>query len=170
VRNSKSFATEHVRRDVVQVGADQQKGGISMTRARDNAAGPDRQSWVERIDAPVAVRGASTGFSVLLIGGFVQPLVVAWVPVLGHVWLPLVAVVAFFVASRRIGDAGLPVVHGAVAALCSYLLALPLSLLVPAGRDPLQIGLTAATAVVVGGAAGFFRGRMSGVGKAGNSY
>ncbi|GAB3354778.1 MULTISPECIES: hypothetical protein [Amycolatopsis] len=136
-----------------------------MTRAGDNATGPARLSWVDRIDAPVAVRGASTGFSVLLIGGLAQPLAVTWVPLLGYAWLPLIAVVAFFVASRRIGKASLPAAHGAVAALCSYLLALPMSLLVPAGRDPLQIGLTAATAVVVGAAVGFFRGRMSGTEK-----
>ncbi|WP_020662099.1 hypothetical protein [Amycolatopsis benzoatilytica] len=139
-----------------------------MTRPGDNAAGPARLSWADRIDAPVAVRGASAGFSVLLIGGLAQPLAMAWVPLLGYAWLPLVAVAAFFVASKRIGTASSPATHGAVAALCSYLLALPVSLLVPAGRDPLQIGLTAATAVVVGTAVGFLRGRMSGPRKARN--
>ncbi|UUV28628.1 hypothetical protein NQK81_28050 [Amycolatopsis roodepoortensis] len=140
--------------------ANRREGGSSMRPTRDNSKGLAGQlSWVERIDAPVAVRGASTGFSILVIGGLAQPLAVMVVPVLGGVWLPLVALAAFAVASRRIGTASLPAVHGAVAALCSYILALPLSLLVPAGRDPVQIGLTAATAVVVGAVVGFVRSR-----------
>ncbi|OLZ42939.1 hypothetical protein [Amycolatopsis keratiniphila] len=132
-----------------------------MTRARDHTAGRARLAWVDRIDAPAAVRGASSGFSVLIIGGLAQPLAVTWVQALGYVWLPLIAVIAFIVAARKIGNASLPAAHGAVAALCSYLLALPLSLLVPTGRDPLQIGLTAATAIVVGAVVGLVRGRMS---------
>ncbi|NBH07493.1 hypothetical protein [Amycolatopsis sp. SID8362] len=129
-----------------------------MKRTRDRTAAKPA-SWIERIDAPVAVRGASTGFSVLVVGGLAQPLAAAWVPMFGAGWLPLVAVVAFVVASRRIGTATLPALHGGVAALCAYLLALPLALLVPAGRDPGQIALTAVTAVLTGGVVGFLRGR-----------
>ncbi|NBH07496.1 hypothetical protein [Amycolatopsis sp. SID8362] len=114
----------------------------------------------EPIDVPVAVRGAAVGFSVLIVGGLVRPVVRSWAPVLGIWWIPLVTVVAFAVASCRIGKAALPAVHGAVAALCSYLLAFPFSLFVPAGRDPVQILLIALIAVLTGSLVGFLRGLM----------
>jgi hypothetical protein len=106
------------------------------------------------VDVPNAVRGASTGFSVLLIGGLVAPMVTLASTVLATVWLTGVAVVAFAIAARRSRLAGAPAAHGAVAAVFSYVLVLPLLLPFEQSRDPLQILLTTATAVVVGAGCG----------------
>ncbi len=106
------------------------------------------------IDVPNAVRGASTGFSVLLLGGLVAPMVTLASTALAIVWLTGVAVVAFAVAARRSRLAGAPAAHGAFAALFSYVLVLPLLLPFEQSRDPLQILLTAITAVVVGAGVG----------------
>jgi len=106
------------------------------------------------VDVPNAVRGASTGFSVLLIGGLLAPMVTLASTVLATVWLTGVAVVAFAVAARRSRLAGAPAVHGAVAAVFAYVLVLPLLLPFEQSRDPLQISLTALTAVVVGAGIG----------------
>ena len=113
------------------------------------------------VDVPNAVRGASTGFSVLLIGGLLAPMVTLASTVLATVWLTGVAVVAFAVAARRSRLAGAPAVHGAVAAVFAYVLVLPLLLPFEQSRDPLQISLTALTAVVVGaGVASLAAGRI----------
>jgi hypothetical protein len=96
---------------------------------------------------------------VLLLGGLCVPLVVAAVPVLGGVALTLVAVVAFVVAGYGVGHLRQPVRHGVFAALGAYALVLPLVLFSPAGRDPVQIGLTVTTAVAVGAVTGFVAGR-----------
>jgi hypothetical protein len=106
------------------------------------------------VDVPNAVRGASTGFSVLLIGGLLAPMVTLASTVLATVWLAGVAVVAFAIAARRSSLAGAPAVHGAVAAVFAYVLVLPLLLPFEQGRNPLQILLTAVTAVVVGAGCG----------------
>lgn len=111
------------------------------------------------IDTPTAVRGASRGFSVLVIGGLSAPLVAAAVPMLGAVWLTLTAVGAFSLAGARIGSAARPWLHGAVAAVMAYLLVLPLVLIAPTTRDTVQITLTLLTAIVVGAIAGLLSGR-----------
>lgn len=129
-------------------------------RSRDDRT-PTRGAfgWLADIDAPTAVRGASAGFSVLVIGGLLAPIVGSLLPVLGVVWQPLVAVLAFVVAAARIGSARRPAVHGAVAAATSYLLVLPLVVLGAAGRDPGQIAATFATACAAGALTGFVRAR-----------
>lgn len=106
------------------------------------------------IDMPNAVRGASAGFSVLILGGLVAPMVGLASSVVATVWLTGVAVVAFAIAARRSRLAPAPAAHGAVAALFSYVLVLPLLLPFEQGRDPVQILLTAVTAVVVGAGVG----------------
>ncbi len=113
------------------------------------------------IDTPTAVRGASRGFTVLVLGGLSAPLVAMTVPPLGAVWLTLAAVVGFALAGARIGTAVRPAVHGAVAATFAYVLVLPLVLIAPVGRDPVQVGLTLLTAVAVGGLAGMVSARRT---------
>lgn len=114
-----------------------------------------------RIDWPQAVRGASTGFTVLVIGGLAGPLMAA-VPVLGRPWLLVVAAVAFAVAAWRTGDALSPALHGATAAVVSFLLVFPLLLLVGSrlGFDQLALysGTAIGMAIVTGAAVGAARG------------
>lgn len=131
-----------------------------MRSAGDKSTAHGVLGWLEDIDAPTAVRGASTGFSVLVIGGLLAPVTASLLPMLGRtVWLPLVAILAFVVAATRIGEACRPAVHGAVAAFSSYLLVLPLVVLNESGRDPVQIAATFGTACGVGALTGYLRGR-----------
>ncbi|WP_200958991.1 hypothetical protein [Nocardioides sp. Root190] len=109
---------------------------------------------VGRIDVPNAVRGASTGFSILLIGGFLAPMLTLVSTLTAGIWLALVAIVAFAIAARRSQRAGIPALHGIFAALLSYALVLPLLLPFEQGRDLQQIAQTALTAVIVGAITG----------------
>lgn len=114
---------------------------------------------VGRIDVPNAVRGASTGFSILLIGGFLAPmltLVSVWA---AGAWLAVVAVVAFAVAARRSTRAGIPALHGIFAALLAYALVLPLLLPFEQGRNLGQIAQTVLAAVIVGALTGTIAAR-----------
>lgn len=115
-----------------------------------------------RIDGPAAVRAASAGFTVLLLGGLLTPIAAQFLPVVGQFWLTIVAVVAFAVAGSRIGAARVAPLHGACAALGGYLIVLPLVLWTSGGLVGLgvvQILATAVAAVVVGAIAGFVAGR-----------
>jgi hypothetical protein len=113
----------------------------------------------ERLDWVAAARGASTVLSVLLIGGLVQPLVGLAVPVLGTVWLILVAVAAFVVAGLRRGSSDLPALQGALTAVLGYLFVLPLVAFATRGLDLAQVAATTTTAVVVGGLTGALAAR-----------
>jgi hypothetical protein len=112
-----------------------------------------------RIDVPNAVRGASTGFSILLIGGLLAPMATLVSVPVAVVWLAGVSVVAFVVAARRSRPANAPALHGAVAAVLAYVLVLPLLLPFEQGRDVRQILLTLATAVVIGAVTGALAAR-----------
>jgi hypothetical protein len=114
------------------------------------------------IDGPTAVRAASTGFTILLLGGLLTPIAARFLPVVGQFWLSIVAVVAFAVAGHRIGTARIAPLHGACAALGGYLIVLPLVLWTSGGLAGLglaQILWTAAAALFVGALAGFVAGR-----------
>ena len=114
------------------------------------------------VDVAAAVRAASTGLSVLLLGGLMTPIAQAYLPVVGQFWLLLVSVAAFATAGSQVGDAELTHVHGACAALGSFLLVLPLVFWYPpagAGLDFAQIVSAAGAALVVGALAGHVAGR-----------
>jgi hypothetical protein len=112
-----------------------------------------------RVDWAEAARGASTGLSVLVIGGLTQPLVGMLLAPLGAVWLIVVAVMAFAAAGRRIGGSSAPGYQGAAAAVLGYLFVLPLVAFVNRGLDAAQVGATLGVAVLVGGATGALSGR-----------
>lgn len=106
----------------------------------------------------LVVRGASRGFTVLLLGGMVQPLVALAVPPLGYVWLALVAVVAF-AWSARIATAapGSTLVDAVSAAMGAYLLVAPVVVMLTGQLLPQQILGTSFTALVVAAATYFLR-------------
>jgi hypothetical protein len=112
-----------------------------------------------RIDVPAAVRGASAGFSVLLIGGLLGPLIAVKAPGIGSLFLTGTAILAFFLAARKTGRATSPALHGAVAAVAAYLLVLPLVMMSPAGRNLGQSIVTLVTAVSVGALTGWMNSR-----------
>lgn len=117
----------------------------------------DRASATNRIDLPVAVRGASLGFSVLLIGILLSTVLRATVPdpALGFAGTIAVYLLAFAFAARKTGTATVPALHGAFAAVFAYALILPLILRDPAGRDVAQVALTFALAVGIGALTGW---------------
>ncbi|MFL6089609.1 MAG: hypothetical protein ACJ71Z_05665 [Aeromicrobium sp.] len=123
------------------------------------SAGRAGRGTVGNVDWPVAVRGASAGFSVLLIGGLLGPLAAVKVPAAGGVLLTATAIGAFFLAARKTGNAASPPVHGAVAAVLAYALVLPLVLQSAIGRDLRQIAMTTATAISVGALTGWIMAR-----------
>lgn len=100
------------------------------------------------------VRGASIGFSILLIGGFAAPLAARF-PLIGPYWLTITAVIAFLAAGLRTRGR---LSHGVLAAVGAYLLILPLVWMTTRGWDIRQIVETAATAVVAGGGASLVSG------------
>lgn len=111
---------------------------------------------VGRIDVPNAIRGASTGFSILVIGGLLAPLWTLVSTLVAGIWLAGVSICAFAVAARLSKAAGTPPLHGVVAAVTAYVLVLPLLLPFEAGRNVPQILATLATAVAVGALTGWF--------------
>lgn len=106
------------------------------------------------IDVAACGGGIWRGFAALVIGALLQPIAQAVSPLLGASFLLITAVVAFVIAGSRTGAARIPLLHGAVAAVASYLLVLPLVLLSGAHTGPQQVLATAALAVAVGGLAG----------------
>jgi hypothetical protein len=122
---------------------------------------PNRALPAGRIDVPAAVRGASAGFSVLLIGGLLGPLIAVKAPGIGSLFLTGTAILAFFLAARKTGNATSPALHGAVAAVLAYLLVLPLVLMSSAGRDLRQSAVTLVTAISVGALTGWMNSRQT---------
>lgn len=118
-----------------------------------------QQPRLEWIDVPLTARGASRGFTILLLGGLSVPLVAAFVPALGSVWLTVSAVLAFTAAAWNARSAARPAPQGAVNAIGSYLLVLPLVLMSSADPPAVQIAATAVVGVVVGFIVGWLRGR-----------
>jgi hypothetical protein len=103
----------------------------------------------------VAVRGASFGFSVLLIGILLSTVLRTKVPDLAVAGTVAVYLLAFSLAARKTGTATVPALHGAFAATFAYALILPLILRDPAGRNVAQVALTVALAVSIGGLTGW---------------
>ncbi|MEU4377230.1 hypothetical protein [Pseudonocardia alni] len=115
------------------------------------------------VDTLAAVRGASSGFTVLVLGGLSAPLVGALAPALASAWVVVIGVVAFVVAGVRIGGATSPVLHGAAAAVGAFLLVLPLVLWFSSPAPPAaQLVGSLLAALVVGGAAGALGDRRRG--------
>lgn len=129
--------------------------------AGESAKGPPRRS--SPIDLPVAIRGGSAGFSLLLIGGLLAPLAGLAVPALGGAFLTLTAVLAFLVAARKIGRSSVPQLHGAVAAVLAYALVLPLLLPFETTRNVPQILYTLATAISVGASTAWIQSKREGL-------
>jgi hypothetical protein len=109
-----------------------------------------------RFDEVALVRGASTGFTVLLVGELLAPLAGQVNGTLGLLWVSMVGAAGFVTAGSRIGTSASPWLHGAVAALLALLLTVPLRLLV--GVDSTagwyRIAVSAVFSIIVGAIAG----------------
>ena len=92
-----------------------------------------------RIDFPVAVRGASSGFSVLVIGVLLGQLILLLAPsspAVVVVFAPYV--LGSYVAARKVGNATVPVLHGIAASVGAFLLTVPVLLLMMLDAQPLE--------------------------------
>ena len=94
-----------------------------------------------RIDFPIAVRGASAGFSVLLIGSLLSMLLTFIFPAYGPLLIVVAAIIGFYVAAHRVGTASIPALHGAFAAVLAYLLVLPIWWNFSFARNRIDVGV-----------------------------
>jgi hypothetical protein len=124
---------------------------------RARPSGPE--SIFDAVDAGAAVRAASMGFTILLVGGLAAP-ALARIPAVGPFALTAVAVIAFAVAGLRIGATKAPLLQGVCAAVGAYLLVLPVVLMTTRHLDPLWTPATVALAVIIGGGAAVLAARM----------
>lgn len=132
------------------------KPGIAAQRPPGRAGVMD--GWLQAIDPVAAVRGMSSGFSVLVIGSLLAPILASQSAVLGGIALTLTAIAGFAAAARRQGTCRVPAVQGITAAVGAYLLVVPLIYLASSQFNFAQMGLTLLTAVVVGALVGQFGG------------
>lgn len=105
-------------------------------------------------DLPALVRGASSGFTVLVLGELLLPLAGAVSSTLAGLWLSLVGATGFVLAGRRVGRARRPMLQGAAAALGALTLTLPLRLIVDSPLPPLALLVGAVFALAVGAVSG----------------
>ncbi len=92
-----------------------------------------------RIDFPVAVRGASSGFSVLVIGVLLSQLILFLAPSAPALVVYFAPnVLGSYVAARKVGNATIPALHGVAASVGAFLLTLPLLLLMMLDAQPLE--------------------------------
>lgn len=116
-------------------------------------------AWLERIDWPVAIRGAGTGFGVLVL----SVLLMVLFGTLGYPWA-LAALwvgwpLGFILSARRSGSAPSPVLTGAVAAFFAYTLTLPLMYMSRSAFNIAGVVGTLAAGVLIGAATGWYMGR-----------
>ncbi len=136
------------------------KGATTPPKAPSTSSGssaatsaPTRPA-ASQVDVGAVARAVSTGFMILVFGGLIQPIISTYVPLLGMFWLILVAVTAFASAGARVGIAcPNPPLHGAGAAVLSYLLVVPLMFL-QGTFNPLYCVYSFVAAAVVGAVAG----------------
>jgi hypothetical protein len=106
-------------------------------------------------------RGASTGFTVLFVGGWLYPAAHRLSPVAGTEFVVLVGAIGFGAAGARCGRVEFAALHGVLAAVLSYALMTPVIL--TTNRDLLLEGLGWAIlgAVLVGGSAAHLAARRA---------
>jgi len=114
------------------------------------------------VDFPVAVRGASSGFSVLVIGVLLSQLILVLAPnspALVVVFAPYV--LGSYVAARKVGTATVPALHGVAASVGAFLLTLPILLLLMLDSQPLESITYLATGLMLSIGIGAITGWMN---------
>ena len=115
--------------------------------------------YLDRIDWPVAVRGAGNGFGILVIAGLL------WIGLLksGYVWGDVAVWVGwplgFIVAAWRSGAAPSPPLTGATGAFFAYTLTIPLILMTHQALNWSAISGTLIVGTLIGSATGWVMGR-----------
>ena len=112
------------------------------------------------LDETALVRGASSGFTVLIIGELMSPVVAGIHPMIGLLWLSFVGAAGFVVAGSRVGLARRTWLQGALAALAALTLTIPLRMLV--GLDTAGQWYAVMVSAVFGLVVGAIAGRSAG--------
>lgn len=135
--------------------AEEELGGmVSRSRIGPVARTGTRSQVSRGIGLVACGRGVWRGFAVLVIGALLQPIAAAVAPVVGTNFLLITALIAFAIVGFGVGDTKSPILHGAVTAVGSYLLMLPLVFLASAPVRPQQVLATTGVAVAAGGLGG----------------
>lgn len=116
----------------------------------------------DSLDPAALARGASAGFTVLVVGELLGPLASRIDPTLGPVWLSLVGAAGFTAAGLRVGLATRTWLQGALAAEAAFVLTVPLRLIAGLGqsrRALVALVVSAAFAIVLGAVAGALAGK-----------
>ncbi|AIJ21929.1 hypothetical protein [Amycolatopsis methanolica] len=127
---------------------------VSRSRVGPDARAGTRLTVSQGIDTKAFGRGVWRGFVILVIGALLQPIAAAVAPLAGASFLLITAAVAFAFAGFRTGDTNHPIFQGAVTAVGSYGLVLPLVFIVSLSVEPPQVVATTVIAVAAGGLAG----------------
>lgn len=135
-----------------------------MSPGRGAQGRREPETWVDRIDWSVVARGASRGFTVLVLTDLLFLVIGRLSPIVSLVWLIAGSIAGFALAAWNAGAAIAPAMTGAVAALFSFTLTVPLIYMVSGtAKIPLNWAYLAALgvgAVVVGAAVGRHQGNQ----------
>jgi hypothetical protein len=112
------------------------------------------------LDWGALARGASSGFTVLFIGGWLYPAALKLGPTGEVGYLVAVGLIGFGLAGVRCGQAAAPALHGSIAAVLGYVLMVPVILIAHRETFGGQLGWAVLGALLVGGAAGHISGRL----------
>jgi hypothetical protein len=125
----------------------------------------DPGSWVDRIDWPIVARGASRGFTALVLSDLLYLLVARLNPVAGLAWLVLGSAAAFAVAAWQAGPADAPELTGAVCSVFSYTLSVPLVYMAERHIVWRYVLMFVVLAIIVGSLVGHQAARREGSGR-----
>lgn len=129
---------------------------------RSREARSERPTQLPAINGADSLRAASTGLTVLFVGGALAKIVAIFVPTSQLWWLPLVAMIGYAVAGSRIGNAGRPTLQGALAGLLAWaLVAIGRLGWGFAGYTPALTFVELLPAIAIGALAGWMAGRRA---------
>lgn len=114
---------------------------------------------MERVDWVRVVRGASAGFTVLVLVGLASPILASLAPWAPLLWLVVGSLAGYILAAIKVGPADSPILTGAWAALFAYTLTVPMIYISTRKLDLHYVLIFAGSAVAVGGLTGYLMGR-----------
>jgi hypothetical protein len=116
-------------------------------------AAPVEPEAASAVDVPLVIRGASVGFTVLVVGELVALAMATAAPGPASLLLALTGAAGSVAAAYAAARSGPPAAQGALAAVAAYLLTVPLRLMA-GGVNPLRVWMDLSFALVIGWVAG----------------
>lgn len=135
-----------------------------MSPGRTTKGRREPENWFDRIDWSVVARGASRGFTALVLTDLLFLVIGRLSPIVALVWLVAGSLVGFGVAAWQSGSAIAPAMTGAVAALFAFTLTVPLIYMVSGtakiNLNWLYVAVLGVGALIVGSAVGRHQGNQ----------